>query len=266
MVTPSHPRRTLWRLTAPAAPRSSRCAAAPAQRRHDLLLRRWRHEPHRTRVHLGLLQLQPGPAPVPPCALGTSQRLWPALAVGAAYRMFGTPLPPKWLTRRTHWDAGWRIERWPFEQASVTVYSRPVAPHGPVRAAGARLGRPCAPDAAAGGSTRPAGPASGAGRDARPRAQHRLGQQPAAIRAGHRVRRRTPGAGRPRAARGRCPFAGGQRRGLCRRPGPGGRAPGAAGAAGVAARIHAAVRPRLRAQRGHPGRDAEGGSRPAKAS
>ena len=30
--------------------------------------------------------------------LGTSQRLWPALAVRAAYRLFGTPLPPKWLT------------------------------------------------------------------------------------------------------------------------------------------------------------------------
>lgn len=65
-------------------------------------------------------------------ALGTSQRLWPALAVRAAYRLFATPFPPKWLSRRTQWDAGWRIERWPFEQATVTVYSRPVAPHGPV--------------------------------------------------------------------------------------------------------------------------------------
>lgn len=65
-------------------------------------------------------------------ALGTSQRLWPALAVRAAYRLFGTPLPPKWLARRTSWDAGWRIEHWPFEHASLTVYSRPVAPHGPV--------------------------------------------------------------------------------------------------------------------------------------
>ena len=65
-------------------------------------------------------------------ALGTSQRLWPSLAVRAAYRLFGTPLPPKWLNRRAPWDASWRIERWPFEQASVTVYSRPVAPHGPV--------------------------------------------------------------------------------------------------------------------------------------
>lgn len=65
-------------------------------------------------------------------ALGTSQRLWPALAVRAAYRLFATPFPPKWLTRRTHWDAGWRIERWPFERAAVTVYSRPVASHGPV--------------------------------------------------------------------------------------------------------------------------------------
>jgi pimeloyl-ACP methyl ester carboxylesterase len=65
-------------------------------------------------------------------ALGTSQRLWPSLAVRAAYRLFGTPLPPKWLTRRANWDASWRIERWPFEQAGVTMYSRPVAPHGPV--------------------------------------------------------------------------------------------------------------------------------------
>jgi pimeloyl-ACP methyl ester carboxylesterase len=65
-------------------------------------------------------------------ALGASQHLWPALAVRAAYRLFATPLPPKWLNRRAHWDASWRIDRWPFEQASVTVYSRPVAPHGPV--------------------------------------------------------------------------------------------------------------------------------------
>jgi pimeloyl-ACP methyl ester carboxylesterase len=65
-------------------------------------------------------------------ALGTSQRLWPAMAVRAAYRLFATPLPPKWLERRAHWDANWRIERWPFEQASVTVYSQSAAPHGPV--------------------------------------------------------------------------------------------------------------------------------------
>ncbi|WP_374669269.1 alpha/beta hydrolase [Ramlibacter sp.] len=65
-------------------------------------------------------------------ALGTSQRLWPALAVRAAARLFGTPLPPKWLQRRTPWEPGWQTEAWPFEDASVTVYSRPVAPHGPV--------------------------------------------------------------------------------------------------------------------------------------
>jgi pimeloyl-ACP methyl ester carboxylesterase len=65
-------------------------------------------------------------------ALGTSQRLWPALAVRAAYRLFGTPLPPKWLARRTPWDADWRVENWPFEQASITVYSQRVAPHAPV--------------------------------------------------------------------------------------------------------------------------------------
>jgi pimeloyl-ACP methyl ester carboxylesterase len=64
--------------------------------------------------------------------LGASQRLWPALAVRAAYRLFGTPLPPRWLARRRAWPAGWAITAWPFESASITLYSRPVAPHGPV--------------------------------------------------------------------------------------------------------------------------------------
>lgn len=65
-------------------------------------------------------------------ALGTSQTLWPALAVRAAHRLFMTPLPPKWLSRRLAWDPRWHIEVWPFENASLTVYSMPVAPHGPV--------------------------------------------------------------------------------------------------------------------------------------
>ncbi len=64
--------------------------------------------------------------------LGASQRLWPTLAVRAASRLFATPLPPKWLNRRRAWGPEWRIETWPFENASLTVYSRPVAPHGPV--------------------------------------------------------------------------------------------------------------------------------------
>lgn len=65
-------------------------------------------------------------------ALGTSEKLWPALAVRAAVRLFATPLPPKWLQRKGHWDADWRIEHWPFEDAQLTVYSQPAAPHGPV--------------------------------------------------------------------------------------------------------------------------------------
>lgn len=65
-------------------------------------------------------------------ALGTSQRLWPALAVRAAYRLFGTPLPPKWLNRRIAWDSSWHIEQWAFEDANLSVYSQPVAPHGPI--------------------------------------------------------------------------------------------------------------------------------------
>lgn len=64
--------------------------------------------------------------------LGASQRLWPALAVRAAYRLFGTPLPPRWLARRRPWPADWTITAWPFETANITLYARPVAPHGPV--------------------------------------------------------------------------------------------------------------------------------------
>lgn len=64
--------------------------------------------------------------------LGASQRLWPALAVRAAYRLFGTPLPPKWLNRRRAWGPAWRIDTWPFENASLTLYSRPIAPPGPL--------------------------------------------------------------------------------------------------------------------------------------
>jgi pimeloyl-ACP methyl ester carboxylesterase len=54
--------------------------------------------------------------------LGASQRLWPALGVRAAYRVFGTPLPPKWLYRGQHPGAEWRHEAWSFEDASVGIY------------------------------------------------------------------------------------------------------------------------------------------------
>ncbi len=65
-------------------------------------------------------------------ALGLSERLSPALATRAATRLFATPLPPKWLQRRHPWAATWKVEAWGFEDASLTVYSRPIAPHGPV--------------------------------------------------------------------------------------------------------------------------------------
>ncbi|MFC5496542.1 alpha/beta hydrolase [Caenimonas terrae] len=65
-------------------------------------------------------------------ALAASQRLWPALAVRAAGRLFGTPLPPRWLRRRRAWEPDWKVERWPFEDASLTVYAQGAAPHGPV--------------------------------------------------------------------------------------------------------------------------------------
>jgi len=58
-------------------------------------------------------------------ALSATQRLWPALAVRAASRLFLTPLPPKWLNRAKHWGRQWRIESWPFDDASITLYSQP---------------------------------------------------------------------------------------------------------------------------------------------
>ncbi len=54
--------------------------------------------------------------------LGFLQRLWPALAVRAACRLFLTPLPPKWLLRGTTWGDGWHIGQLPFEDATVTLY------------------------------------------------------------------------------------------------------------------------------------------------
>ncbi|MEJ6021283.1 alpha/beta fold hydrolase [Ramlibacter sp. PS4R-6] len=64
--------------------------------------------------------------------LAAAERMWPALAVRMATRLFLTPLPPKWLHRRGSWQKDWRAESWPFEDASVTVYSPVVAPHAPV--------------------------------------------------------------------------------------------------------------------------------------
>lgn len=55
--------------------------------------------------------------------LAATQRLWPGLAVRAAARLFGTPMPPRWLQRRRTWDTAWKVEAWAFEQASLTIYS-----------------------------------------------------------------------------------------------------------------------------------------------
>lgn len=65
-------------------------------------------------------------------ALGTAQRLWPALAVRAATRLFFTPLPPKWLTRGASWGADWRAEHWSFEADGLTVYQPRTQASGPV--------------------------------------------------------------------------------------------------------------------------------------
>lgn len=62
--------------------------------------------------------------------LGAVQRLWPALAVRAAYRLFATPLPLRLLRSRTEWAHDWRIESWPFEAAGLTLYT-PADASGP---------------------------------------------------------------------------------------------------------------------------------------
>lgn len=60
-------------------------------------------------------------------ALTASQRAWPALAVRAAYRLFGTPLPLKWLNRRHGPGAGWQREAWAFENANLGLYAPDAA-------------------------------------------------------------------------------------------------------------------------------------------
>lgn len=65
-------------------------------------------------------------------ALGTSERLWPALAVRAAARLFCAPLPLRWLQRARRWAPEWQATRVPFEEAEFTLYRQPAAPHGPV--------------------------------------------------------------------------------------------------------------------------------------
>jgi pimeloyl-ACP methyl ester carboxylesterase len=54
--------------------------------------------------------------------LALTQSVWPGLAVRAAQRLFGTPLPPRWLRRARPWPAHWTHERWPFERAGLTLY------------------------------------------------------------------------------------------------------------------------------------------------
>ena len=53
------------------------------------------------------------------------QRLWPALAMRVACRLFLTPMPPKWMVRGRAWSAAWDMRQLPFEQASITLYSQP---------------------------------------------------------------------------------------------------------------------------------------------
>ena len=64
-------------------------------------------------------------------ALGTTERLWPALAVRVASRLFGTPLPLRKPGRHAVPPGPWRTERWAFEDAEITLYLPQAQPHGP---------------------------------------------------------------------------------------------------------------------------------------
>ena len=66
--------------------------------------------------------------------MGATERLWPALAVRAAYRLFGTPLPLRRFGRQSDWGAHWQVERWPFENAEVTLYRLKSASLSPATA------------------------------------------------------------------------------------------------------------------------------------
>lgn len=65
-------------------------------------------------------------------ALGLSERLSPALAVRGAYRLFSTPLPPKWMYRQQPALNTWTPSEWPFEDASITLYEPPPGPAAPL--------------------------------------------------------------------------------------------------------------------------------------
>jgi len=63
--------------------------------------------------------------------LAATQRLWPSLAVRVAFRLFGTPLPPRWLQRPARWDAHWGAQRCQFEDGSITLHTRGAASDAP---------------------------------------------------------------------------------------------------------------------------------------
>lgn len=45
------------------------------------------------------------------------------LTMHVAARLFITPLPHKWTQRPKAWDDSWKRESWPFEKASLSIYS-----------------------------------------------------------------------------------------------------------------------------------------------
>lgn len=58
--------------------------------------------------------------------LAVSQQLAPGLAVRAAHRLFGTPLPR--ARPPAAWDGHWTYAAWPFEQGSLGLYQQLPAP------------------------------------------------------------------------------------------------------------------------------------------
>lgn len=63
-------------------------------------------------------------------ALAATETLWPRLAIRSAARLFATPLPHKWSHARRAWDNSWTAESWPFENASITLYTDQLASSG----------------------------------------------------------------------------------------------------------------------------------------
>src|SRR5439155_3296971 len=56
--------------------------------------------------------------------LRTAHRVAPALGTRLTMRLFFTPMPPKWVSRRQALPQGWRIDSVPFDASKLALWRR----------------------------------------------------------------------------------------------------------------------------------------------